>query len=115
MAGEHLDAISRVDDLIATVPFNSICYVVQARAHALPRGKCYHSHFQQAYMYLLLGNSHMMRSDYEVAIQSFQHARARMRHSGGPLLLVVSLVSFLIGVLQCIGSAHRLTDFRMEI
>ena len=32
MTGEHDDAISRVDDLIDTVPFNSICYVVQARA-----------------------------------------------------------------------------------
>ena len=31
MAGDHLDAIARVDDLIATVHFNSICYVVQAR------------------------------------------------------------------------------------
>ena len=34
MAGEHRDAISRVDDLIATVPFNSIGYVVKARAQA---------------------------------------------------------------------------------
>ena len=41
MAGEHRDAISRVDDLIATITVNSICYVVQARAHALPRGE-YH-------------------------------------------------------------------------
>ena len=31
MAGEHRDAISRVDDLNAAVHFNSICYVVQAR------------------------------------------------------------------------------------
>ena len=31
MAGEHDDAISRVDDLIDTVPFNSIFYVVQVR------------------------------------------------------------------------------------
>ncbi|KAF8428478.1 hypothetical protein L210DRAFT_876295, partial [Boletus edulis BED1] len=30
MAGEHRDAISRVDDLIATVTSNSTCYVVQA-------------------------------------------------------------------------------------
>ena len=30
MAGEHDDAISRVDDLIDTVHFNSVCYVVQA-------------------------------------------------------------------------------------
>ena len=41
MAGEHRDAISRVDDLIATVHYNSICYVVQARARALPRDE-YH-------------------------------------------------------------------------
>jgi hypothetical protein len=42
MAGEHRDAISRVDDLIDTVHFNSICYVVQARAHALPRDEYHH-------------------------------------------------------------------------
>ena len=39
---EHDDAISRVDDLIDTVQFNSISYVVQARAHALPRGEYHH-------------------------------------------------------------------------
>ena len=33
MAGEHDDAISRIDDLIDTVQFNPICYVVQARAY----------------------------------------------------------------------------------
>ncbi|KAF8414500.1 hypothetical protein L210DRAFT_3571914 [Boletus edulis BED1] len=32
MAGEHIDAISRLDDLIATVRFNSVCYTVQACA-----------------------------------------------------------------------------------
>ena len=32
MSGEYDDAISRLDDLIDTVPFISICYVVQARA-----------------------------------------------------------------------------------
>ena len=32
MAGERLDAIARLDDLIATVKHNSICYVVQVRA-----------------------------------------------------------------------------------
>ena len=42
MAGEHRDAISRVDDLIATIPFNSICYVVQARTYALSRGEYHH-------------------------------------------------------------------------
>ena len=35
MAGAHRDAFSRLDDLIATVPLNSICYVVQARRHTL--------------------------------------------------------------------------------
>jgi hypothetical protein len=32
MAGEHDDVISCVGDLINTVPLDSICYVVQARA-----------------------------------------------------------------------------------
>lgn len=36
MAGEHGAAISRLDDLIATVRFNSICYVVQVRHTTLP-------------------------------------------------------------------------------
>ena len=31
MVGEHDDAIYRVDDLIDTVHFNSMCYVVQVR------------------------------------------------------------------------------------
>ena len=47
-------------------------------------------------MYFLLGNSHMERGDYEGAIQSFEHARAQMRHYGGRPLLVVSWVSFLM-------------------
>ena len=108
MAGEHPDAISRVDNLIATIPLNSTCYVVQARAHALPCSEYYHSHFQQAYMYLLLGNSHMGRSNYESAIQSFGRARAQMRCYGGGPLLVLSLVSPLVAVLQRIEIAHRL-------
>ena len=97
MAGEHRDAISRVDDLIATVHYNSICYVVQARGHGLPRDEYHHLHLQQAYMYLLLGNLQMERSDYEGAIQSFEHARAQIRHNESRSLLVVSLVSFLVG------------------
>ena len=108
MAGEHPDAISRVDDLIATIPLNSTCYVVQARAHALPCSEYYHSHFQQAYMYLLLGNSHMGCSNYESAIQSFEHARVQMRYYGGGPLLVLSLVSTLVVVLERIETAHRL-------
>ena len=41
MAGEHRDAMSRLGDLTATVPLNSIYCVVQVRTRALPRGE-YH-------------------------------------------------------------------------
>ncbi|KAF8546059.1 WD40 repeat-like protein, partial [Imleria badia] len=75
MAGEQRGAISRAGDLIATVQLNSICYVVQA------------------YMYLLLGNSQMETSDYEGAIQSFEHARDQMRYHTSRPLFVVSLIS----------------------
>ncbi|KAF8555785.1 hypothetical protein OG21DRAFT_1460469 [Imleria badia] len=69
-AGEHGDAISRVDDLIATVHLNSICYVVEA------------------YIYLL-GNLQMQTSDYEGAMQSFERARSQVRqHTSRPLLMV---------------------------
>ena len=33
LAEEHRNAMTQMDDLIATVPFPSTCYVVQARAH----------------------------------------------------------------------------------
>ena len=59
-------------------------------------------------MYLLLGNLHTERNDYEGAIQSFEHARAQMQHYRGRLLLMVLLVSFLMGVLQRIEITHRL-------
>ena len=59
-------------------------------------------------MYLLLGKEHMARSDHNGAIQSFERARVHMRHYEGLSFLVVSLVSFLMGVLQCIEIAHRL-------
>ncbi|KAF8555002.1 hypothetical protein OG21DRAFT_1603126 [Imleria badia] len=75
MAREHPNAISLMDVLIATVQFNSICYVVQA------------------YMYLLLGNLQMESSNYEGAIQSFEHAHAQMRHHTSRPLLFVSLIS----------------------
>ena len=61
-------------------------------------------------MYLLLGNAHMERSDYEGAVQLFEHAQAQMRHYGGPPLLVVSLVSFLMGILQVCNVSKSLTD-----
>ncbi|KAN0094862.1 hypothetical protein V8E55_003149 [Tylopilus felleus] len=72
MAGEHRDAISRMDDLIATVPSNSTCYVVQA------------------YMYLIQGNTHAERNNYQSAIQSFEHARARLPSYWHPPPLVMS-------------------------
>ncbi|KAF8552471.1 hypothetical protein OG21DRAFT_1443452 [Imleria badia] len=75
MAGEYEDAISRVDDLIAMVCDNSICYVVQA------------------YMHLLLGNLRMESRDHESAIRSFEHARVRMRPHTSQALLAVSLMT----------------------
>ncbi|KAN0094879.1 hypothetical protein V8E55_003166 [Tylopilus felleus] len=75
LAGEHHDAISRMDDLIATVPFHSTYYLVQA------------------YMYLIQGNAHVERSNYQSAIQSFECARARLPYYSHPLPLVVSLMS----------------------
>ncbi|KAF8548319.1 hypothetical protein OG21DRAFT_1489483 [Imleria badia] len=73
MAGDHREAISRLDDLIATVQFNSICYV--------------------AYMYLLLGGTQMGTSDYDGAIQSFERARAKTRSCVAPDLSAISLIS----------------------
>ncbi|KAF8552314.1 WD40 repeat-like protein [Imleria badia] len=73
MAGEHWDAISRVDDLIATVQFNSICFV--------------------AYMYLLIGNVQLENINYEGAIQSFERARSQMRSCVGTDLPAISLIS----------------------
>ncbi|KAF8124042.1 hypothetical protein EV363DRAFT_1178499 [Boletus edulis] len=72
IGGDHLDAISRVDALIATVTSNTICYV--------------------AYMYLLLGNSCIECSDYEGAIESFEHTRAHMQPYGSQQLLMISLI-----------------------
>ncbi|KAF8552627.1 hypothetical protein OG21DRAFT_1498291 [Imleria badia] len=75
MAGEHVDAVSRVDDLIATVHFTSICYVVQA------------------YMYLHLGNSCMEKSDYAGAIRFFECARPQMRYYLVHRLLIITFIS----------------------
>ncbi|KAF8415520.1 hypothetical protein L210DRAFT_3585881, partial [Boletus edulis BED1] len=80
MAGEHRNAISRMDDLIAAVPLDSMCYVVQA------------------YMYTRLGNSQMQCNDYEGAIQSFERARAQMQYHTTRPLFVVSLVRYLISI-----------------
>ncbi|KAF8557228.1 WD40 repeat-like protein [Imleria badia] len=75
MAGEHDDGVSRVDDLITTVHFNSIYYVVQA------------------HMFLLLGKSHMRRRDFNRAIHLFERAQAQMRNYMGPPLFSISLIS----------------------
>ncbi|KAF8547410.1 TPR-like protein [Imleria badia] len=75
MAGEHEDAISRVDDLISMIHFNSTCYMVQA------------------YMYFLLGNSHMDRRNFQDAIQSFRRARAQLHNHTSQPPLVVSLIT----------------------
>jgi len=101
-AGEHVDAISRVDDLIATVRFNAICYVVQARPYALPHNRHPYRHFYQAYMHLLLGNSHMESGDYESAIRSFECARALMRPYSSEVLSVISLVGLLMAIPHCV-------------
>jgi len=66
-------------------------------------------------MYLLLGNSHTERNDYEDAIQSFERARAQMRHHTSQPLFAISLVGFLMGVLRCVEVAQSLTDVWMEI
>ncbi|KAG8221675.1 WD40-repeat-containing domain protein [Butyriboletus roseoflavus] len=74
MAGERDGAVSRVGALITEAPINSTFHVVQA------------------YMYLLLGNEHVERSDYQRAIQSFEHARDQMRYYVG-LPIFISLIS----------------------
>ncbi|KAF8551893.1 hypothetical protein OG21DRAFT_217664 [Imleria badia] len=78
MAGEHIEAVSRVGNLIATVDSKSICdtgYVVQA------------------YMYLRLGNSCMEKGDYEGAIQSFERGQSQMRYYAGDELSTITLIS----------------------
>ncbi|KAF8139668.1 WD40-repeat-containing domain protein [Boletus edulis] len=75
MAGEHLDAISRVDDLIDTLHLNSTCYVVQA------------------YMHLLHGKSLMRNRSYQDAVKSFKDARNKLQHHTSQTLSVVSLIS----------------------
>ena len=51
-------------------------------------------------MLLLLGNSRMESSDYKGAIQLFERARAQMQPHASQALSVVSLVSFLMAILQ---------------
>ncbi|KAF8555626.1 hypothetical protein OG21DRAFT_1483764 [Imleria badia] len=75
LAGGLHDAISRMDDLIATVPFNSVFYTIQA------------------YMYFLQGNRYMESNNYETAIHAFEDARTRLRHCRNRPPLMVSLMS----------------------
>ncbi|KAF8548747.1 hypothetical protein OG21DRAFT_1515960 [Imleria badia] len=75
MAGDHDDAIARIDDLIAMLCGNSICFVVQA------------------YMYLLLGKLRMESRQYEGAKRSFERAQAQIRPHTSQGLLVVSLIT----------------------
>ena len=50
----------------------------------------------------------MEHSDYEGAIQSFEHAQAQMPHHASRPLLLVSLVSFPTAILKCIKvDRHR--------
>ena len=63
------------------------------------RVEYYRRRFEQAYMYLLLGNSCMESSDYEGAIKSFELARAQLRPFPSQSLFVVALVNFLTSVL----------------
>ena len=57
----------------------------------------------------------MEKNDSVGAIQSFGRARAQMRHYGGQPLFVVSLVNFLMGVLQPIEFAHHRVDIWLEV
>ncbi|KAN0078203.1 hypothetical protein V8E55_010260 [Tylopilus felleus] len=75
MAGEHHVAISYMDSPTAAVRYNSTCHTIQA------------------YMYLLLGNTHIESSDYESAIDLLERARAHVQPGQDRLPLVVSLMS----------------------
>ena len=59
-------------------------------------------------MYLLVGNSHMEHNNYEGAIQSFERARASLRHHTSRLVSVVSLVSFLTAIIATYRASHLL-------
>ena len=71
--------------------------------------------FQQAYMYLLLGNSHIESGDYKGAMHLFERAQGQMRNYVGPRLFAVSLVSFLRNIRRHVDNDRYLTDIRMEI
>lgn len=73
---------------------------------------------QQAYMYLLVGNSCMESNNYERAIESFERAQTQMDHYRSPsLLLAISLVSFSMTVLhiKLTRRLHRYLDGALMI
>ena len=58
----------------------------------------------------------MESHDYEGGIRSFERARAQTRYHTPRALSVVSLVSFLMAILQRIENhSHPLTDIWMEV
>ena len=59
-------------------------------------------------MHLLRGNSHMELGDFHGAIQLFERARDQSRSHTSETLSVVSLVSDLMAMLQCIDTARNL-------
>ena len=66
-------------------------------------------------MYLLLGNSHLESGDYKGAIQSFQRGVAQVQHYRGGSLLVISLVSFLTGVLpETAHCTRQITGWKFD-
>ena len=58
----------------------------------LPRDGYHNWRLKKAYMYLLLGNTHIESSDYESAIDLLERARAHVQPGQDRLPLVVSLV-----------------------
>ena len=58
-------------------------------------------------MYLLIGNSYMESRDYESAIRPFERARAQMRPHASRTLAVVSLVGFLMAILERTKTPHK--------
>ncbi|KAF8451924.1 hypothetical protein L210DRAFT_3638530 [Boletus edulis BED1] len=91
MAGEHPDAISRLDDLIA-------CAI----------------RFRHAYVYLPLGKPQMERNDYEGAMHSFACTSPNAgRCWASPLCNLTS--KFLFGRTAYRTRSTSLTDIRMGI
>jgi hypothetical protein len=61
-------------------------------------------------MHFLLGNSRMESGDYNGAIQLFERARAQALYHPSQALLVVSLVSDLVDILEPLAIFNRYLD-----